>query len=205
MRVRFVLALLISIACTVVAPASGRAAVQRCLIYDVTATIDVQGVALNRTGTLVVFPDPLITETGTDTPANPWEFWFQLGEPATNPTPGSIYFATNSGIIASSGTAAAAQLQLADITWNPAGYFQVVPRVYEAQLFVNFLALGPQVGRHRSSLFLAEFIKLLDRLPQHGLRPAPFLVAVDVVVVRFREDSGELQQVAGTHRRKIRQ
>jgi hypothetical protein len=82
-----------------------------------------------REGLLVVFPEPVITVTGTEAPANAWEFWFQIGQPYTTPSPGTIYFTTNSALMATSDTMANAQLQLAETARNDAGfYFAVLSR-----------------------------------------------------------------------------
>lgn len=117
-------------------------AASECWVYEIEATTNTWGGTHVYGGVLVVFPEPIIEHTGTSTPANAWEFWFQLGTPVTNPSPGAIYFATNSGITNTTAQAAA-RLQLADISWHEDGYFTVLPRLYESQQMINlFNAYG---------------------------------------------------------------
>lgn len=124
----------------VVTPSSAQTS--ECLVYTFDATTTTWGGTYAQQGVLVVFPEAVITSTGTSSPANDWEFWFQIGNPYTNPTPGAIYFATNAAVTNTT-MLGATRLQLADITWNNEGYWHVTPGLYESQQMVNmFTAYG---------------------------------------------------------------
>jgi hypothetical protein len=142
MHFRLLIALLTTLCFSLSTTAPPVAAANECWVYTFDATTFTWGGTFDQQGVLVVFPEPVITSTGSSTLANEWELWFQIGNPYTSPGPGAIYFATNSAITNTTDLAAT-QLQLADITWNDDGYFVITPRLYESQQLVNmFTAYG---------------------------------------------------------------
>lgn len=170
MRAKLLFAVLVVSLLNVAMTYPARAAPGECWVYDIEATTTTAGGTYSYSGVLVVFPEPIITSTGTSTPANEWEFWLQLGNPTTNPSPGAIYFATNSGITNTT-SLAMAQLQLADIQPNSEGYFEVYPRLYESQQMVNLFNISG------------------------GFTATPFTITDGAMGIAFSEDFNEVGAV----------